>query len=397
MRGRDALPGEETIVMLTPETQRSTLSKTASKSQDRLNEECFIMHHTQYDPARVCVVGIDLAKDHCDAVGFNERRAPVFEWPRISYPELMNRLAQLPPAAVLMEACNGAHDKARRIADLGHDARLVNAADVKAVRNTRHKNDRRDARYIATLFFLPDIKYVQVKTSVQQDRQLLIREYKGYQRIRIELGNRIHSALEQYGIPTRQGMQRLACHLTEYLDERAEKITPILRETVLRLFESWKRALADEEAAKRRLEVQAARDADAKRLMTIPGIGAIIALYMQAHIGNPHRFKNSRQAAASIGLVPRQYSTGGRDTLLHISKRGPTALRSALIQGAGSVYIWSEKLKGALGEWVCKLKDSRKRYGVIICAIASKLARICWRILRDRTVYQPNWQAAHSV
>ena len=192
-------------------------------------------------------------------------------------------------------------------------------------------------------------------------------------------------------------MQRLACHLTEYLDERAEKITPILRETVLRLFESWKRALADEEAAKRRLEAQAARDADAKRLMTIPGIGAVIALYMQAHIGNPHRFKNSRQAAASIGLVPRQYSTGGRDTLLHISKRGPTALRSALIQGAGSVYIWSEKLKGALGAWVCKLKDSRKKYGVIICAIASKLARICWRILRDRTVYQPNWQAAHSV
>ena len=223
-----------------------------------------------------------------------------------------------------MEACNGAHEKARRIADLGHDARLVNAADVKAVRNTRHKNDRR----------------------AQQDRQLLIREYKGYQRIRIELGNRIHSALEQYGIPTRQGMQRLACHLTEYLDERAEKITPTLRETVLRLFESWKRALADEEAAKRRLEAQAARDADAKRLMTIPGIGAIIALYMQAHalymqahIGNPHRFKNSRQAAASI----------------------------------------------------------RKKYGVIICAIASKLARICWRILRDRTVYQPNWQAAHSV
>ena len=231
-------------------------------------------------------------------MGFNERRAPVFEWPRISYPELMNRLAQLPPAAVLMEACNGAHDKARRIADLGHDARLVNAADVKAVRNTRHKNDRRDARYIATLFFLPDIKYVQVKTSAQQDRQLLIREYKGYQRIRIELGNRIHSVLEQYGIPTRQGMQRLACHLTEYLDERAEKITPILRETVLRLFESWKRALADEEAAKRRLEAQAARDADAKRLMTIPGIGAVIALYMQAHIGNPYRFKNSRQAAA---------------------------------------------------------------------------------------------------
>lgn len=292
-----------------------------------------------------------------------------------------------------MEVCNGAHDKAGRIADLGHDARLVNAADVKAERNTRHKNDRRDARYIATLFFLPDSKYVQVKTSAQQDRQLLIREYKGDQRMRIELGNRIHSALEQYGIPTRKGMQRLACHLTEYLDERAEKITPTLRETVLRLLESWKRALTDEAVAKRRLEAQAARDSDAKRVMTIHGIGAVIALYMQAHIGNPHRFQNSRQAAASIGLVPRQYSTGGIDILLHISKRGPTALRCALTQGAASVYICSEKLKGALGMWVSKLKASGKKYGVIICATASKLARICWRILRD----QPNWQAVHSV
>lgn len=184
------------------------------------------MHRTQYDPSNFCVVGIDLAQDHCDTVGFNERKAPVFELPRISYPELMNRLAQLPPAAVLMEACNGAHDKARRIADLGHDTSQVNAADVKAVRNTRHKNDQRDARYITTLFFLPDIKYVQVKTSAQQDRQLLIREYKRYQRVRIEFSNRIHSALEQYGIPTREGIQRIACHLTKYLNKRTEKITP---------------------------------------------------------------------------------------------------------------------------------------------------------------------------
>lgn len=113
------------------------------------------------------VIGIDLAKDHCDAACFNARGKCVAEWPRMSYPSLFAKLAQLPPACVMMESCNGSHDKARHIADLNHDARLVNAADVKALRNARHKNDRRDARYIANLFFLPDVRYVQVKTSAQ--------------------------------------------------------------------------------------------------------------------------------------------------------------------------------------------------------------------------------------
>lgn len=129
---------------------------------------------------------------------------------------------------------------------------------------------------------------------------------------------------------------------------------------MLWLLASWKRALEDEKAAKSRLESLADRDPDAKRLKTIPGVGAIVALSMQAHIGNPRRFKSSRQAAASIGLVPRQYSTGGRDTLLHISKPGLAALRNALIQGANAVLRYAEKLKGALGAWLSKLKAPRR-------------------------------------
>ena len=340
-------------------------------------------------------IGIDLAKDHCDVACYDWRGKCVQEWARISYPELFEKLAQLPPALVLMEACNGAHDKARRIADLGHDSRLVNAADVKALRHGRHKNDLRDARYIAQLAFLPDVRFVWVKTSDQQDRQLAMNEYKQIQSVRIQIGNQIHSALEQYGIPSRESMDRLVGHLVDYLDERAEKITPTLREFVLRQLERWKRMKQEENEAKARIEENTKQDEVSKRLMTIPGIGCIIANLLIVHFGDPHRFRNSGQAAASIGLVPRQYSTGGRDTLLHISKRGPSLLRRSLVQGANTLYIWAEKLKGNLGIWVRKLKASGKKFGVITCAIAAKLARICWRIMRDGTEYNPNWSIEH--
>ena len=159
---------------------------------------------------------------------------------------------------------------------------------------------------------------------------------------------------------------------------------------MLRMLQNWKHAKKEEEEAKARIEMTANQDDDARRLMTIPGIGPMNANLMKAHIGDPHRFRDSRQAAASIGFVPRQYSTGGRDTLLHISKRGPSALRSCLVQGASSFYIMAERLKGNPGTWVRKIKSSGKKYGVIICAIAAKLARICWRILLDKTDYSPN-------
>lgn len=257
-------------------------------------------------------IGIDLAKDHCDVACYDWRGKCVQEWARISYPELFEKLAQLPSALVLMEACNGAHDKARRIADLRHDSRLVNAADVKALRHGRHKNDLRDARYIAQLAFLPDVRFVRVKTSDQQDRQLAMNEYQQIQSMRIQIGNQIHSALEQYGIPTRESMDRLAGHLVHYLDERAEKITPRLREFVLRQLERWKRMRQEENEAKARIAEITKQDEVSKRLMTIPDIGSIIANLLIVHFGDPHCFRNSGQAAASIGLVPRQYSTGGQ-------------------------------------------------------------------------------------
>ena len=168
-------------------------------------------------------IGIDLAKDHCDVACYDWRGKCVQEWARISYPELFEKLAQLPSALVLMEACNGAHDKARRIADLGHDSRLVNAADVKALRHGRHKNDLRDARYIAQLAFLPDVRFVRVKTSDQRDRQLAMNEYQQIQSMRIQIGNQIHSALEQYGIPTRESMDRLAGHFSTSVPRKSHR------------------------------------------------------------------------------------------------------------------------------------------------------------------------------
>ena len=145
------------------------------------------------------VIGIDLAKDHCDAVGYDENRKICFKLAECSYEELRKTLANMPQAVVLMEACKGSMFHARSIADLGHEVRLVKGNDVKALRNVNQKNDLRDAVYIANLYFVPGIQYVFVKNQRQQSLQFLQNEYKSIQELRIQVGNQIHAGLEEFG------------------------------------------------------------------------------------------------------------------------------------------------------------------------------------------------------
>lgn len=134
----------------------------------------------------------------------------------------------------------------------------------------------------------------------------------------------------------------------------------------------------------------AATDANAKRIMTVPCVGPQTAVGLLVHVGVDFgRFKNSRQFAASLGLVPKQNSTGGNNTLNHITKCGPKRLRSNLVQCAQLVLMYAEKWKGNFGDWVRKMRDSGKKHGVIVCAIAAKLARIIYRLMKDKVDYTP--------
>lgn len=336
------------------------------------------------------VIGIDLAKDHCDVVGYGANNKICLTKCGCSYPKLMEILSNMPSTVVLMEACKGSMFRARAIANLGHDARLVKGSDVKALRNVNQKNDIRDADYIARLYYVPGTTYVYIKNEYQQTLQFLQNEYKSLQDMRINVGNQIHAGLEEFGYPARKSSVFIKNRLVEYLDKHAEHIPEEAIAALKRQRELWLMLLEKEEDAQRRMEKIANTDDDAKRIMTVPSVGPQTAVRLLAHIGgNIARFKNSRQFAASIGLVPKQNSTGGNTTLNGITKRGPKRLRANLVQCAGVALQNAEHLGGNLGEWIRKMKESGKKYGVITCAIAAKLARIIYRLMKDKVVYVP--------
>ena len=350
------------------------------------------MNSTQvFEKCKIAVaIGIDLAKDHCDVVAYNADNKICFSKANMSYPKLMEWLANAYPAVVLMESCKGCHVRARDIADLGHDARLVKGADVKALRNVCQKNDIRDADYIARLLYVPGTKFVFVKNQRQQSLQFLQNEYKSFQELRIQVGNQIHAGLEEFGCPARKSTAFIQSRMVAHLEKNAELIPEAVMASFLRRREMWLNLFEQEEGAKKRMEEIAKTDDDAKRIMTVPGVGAQTAVGMLVHIGGDiGRFKNSGQFAASIGLVPKQNSTGGNTTLNGITKCGPKRLRANLVQCGQVILMHADKLKGNFGDWVRKMRDSGKKRGVIACAIAAKLARIIYRLMKDKVDYTP--------
>ena len=213
---------------------------------------------------------------------------------------------------------------------------------------------------------------------------------KSLQEMRIQIGNQIHAGLEEFGCPAQKSVMFVKTRMVAHLEKNAELIPDDVMASFHRRREMWLNLFGQEEEAKKRMEQIAKTDDDAKRIMTVPGVGAQTAVRMLVHIGGDiGRFKNSGQFAASIGLVPKQNSTGGNTTLNGITKRGPKRLRSNLVQCGQVILMHADKLKGNFGDWVRKMRDSGKKRGVIACAIAAKIARIIYRLMKDKVDYTP--------
>ena len=233
-------------------------------------------------------------------------------------------------------------------------------------------------------------KYVFVKNQRQQSLQFLQNEYKSFQSLRIQLGNQIHAGLEEFGCPAPKSQKFVQNRMMAHLEKNAELIPDEVMASFLRRREMWLNLFKQEEEAKKRMEEIAETDDDTKRMMTVPGVGAQTAVGMLVHIGGDiGRFKNSGQFVASIGLVPKQNSTGGNTTLNGITKCGPKRLRANLVQCGQVILMHADKLKGNFGDWVRKLRDSGKKRGVIACAIAAKIAKIIYRLIKDKIDYTP--------
>ncbi|MFY9317804.1 MAG: IS110 family transposase [Burkholderiales bacterium] len=319
-------------------------------------------------------VGIDLAKSVFSLHGVDGAGRVVLRR-TVRRDQLLEVVAGLSPCLIGMEACFGAHDWGRRLQEHGHTVRLMAPKFVAPYRKSG-KNDGNDAEAICEAVRRPSMRFVPVKSAEQQALLALHRVRQGFVVERIATINRLRGLMTEFGVvlPLRSvNVRRLAPAAAEALPELARQAVGDLLERLRLLDERL-------DMYDRQILAQARLSEPAQRLMKIRGIGATTALAIVATVGDAREFRNGRQFAAWIGLVPGQYSTGGKARLGHISKRGDAYLRNLLVQGARSVLQSAASHQDRLSRWALELQPRRGHYRTLV-AIANKNARIAWALL----------------
>ncbi|MDE9541281.1 IS110-like element ISPlu13 family transposase, partial [Xenorhabdus bovienii] len=279
----------------------------------------------------IALIGIDLGK-HSFYVHCQEQSGKALLRKKFTRTKLMEFLADCSPATVVMEACAGAHFMARRIADLGHEAKLISPQFVRPFVKS-NKNDFIDAEAICEAASRPSMRFVQPRTEAQQAMRALHRVRESLVRDKVKTTNQMQAFLLEFGISMPKGItviKRLSTVLAEH------PLPPYLVQILLRLQAHYHYLVGQITEIETALSQEIIQDDTGQRLMTIPGIGPITASVLSSQLGDGKQYSRSRDFAASTGLVPRQYSTGGRTTLLGISKRGNKTLRQLLVLCARS-------------------------------------------------------------
>ena len=331
-------------------------------------------------PNPIALIGLDIAKSVFQVHAADDRGRPVSRR-KLRRGEVAAFFQNLVPCVVGLEACPGSHYWARVIRSFGHEVRLLPAQYVRPFVKT-NKNDAADAEAICEAMMRPTMRFVPIKEEKQQEvlvihrvRELLIRQ-------RTQLINAIRGHLAEFGIVGPERAHKIGLLTTIIEDETDPSITPLVRGTLRLLVEQLREVKTKLNEVEQELAV-VAREVDAcRRLMTIPGVGIITATALVASMRDPADFKSGRHFAAWLGLVPRQNSTGGVDTLGGISKRGNGYLRKLLVHGSRSVMRW----RGRSWTWLARLRD-RRPANVAAVAVANKTARIVWSLLRYGGVY----------
>ena len=329
---------------------------------------------------RIAVIGIDLGKNSCSLAALDDRGA-VVKRRRLRPDSILTFTRDLAPCVVAMEACCGAHHLGRLLAAQGHQVRLMSPEYVRPYVKA-HKNDDRDAEAIAEAATRPTMRFVELKAEAQLDMQTLHRARDRLVGERTALINQLRAILLERGITVPQGRRKLQRQLTTMINQAGGiPVSPRMQLLVDDIRAQWAEldrriGAFDEEM------VQSARNDDAaRRLISIPGIGALNATALIAAIGNAETFARARDLAAWLGLVPRQVTTGGRPRLVGISKRGNSYLRRLLIHGARAALPGLAASESPLGTWLQRLM-SRAHKNAAVVALANKLARIAWAVLR---------------
>ena len=331
-------------------------------------------------------IGLDLAKNVFEVYGVDEQEQPALR-KTLKRSQVMKFFAQLNPCIVGIESCGSAHHWARKLRSFGHEVRMMAPQFVAPYRKS-DKNDHNDAEAICEAAGRPNMRFVPVKTEEQQAVLMVHRVRSLMVGERTSLVNQIRGLLSEFGIVLPQGRCHVRSQLPSILEDAENDLPEVAREVFANQYERLCELDSKIDEYDRKIEALAKADEDAKRLMALEGIGPITATAIIASVGDITTFKNGRQFAAWRGLVPRQWSTGGRTRHGRITKRGDVYLRTLLIHGARAVMRYLMNKDDRKSEWVKAVRE-RRGFNKAAVALAAKHARILWAMLAKGSEYLP--------
>jgi len=334
-------------------------------------------------------IGVDLAKNVFQVHGVDQSEKPAWQ-KRLTRQRWLETVVKTvePGCEIGMEACTGAHHWARRLQALGYPVKLIAPQFVKPYVKS-NKNDARDAEAICEAMSRPNMRFVDIKTIEQQDIQAVHRIRSELIRHRSAKANQIRGLVAEYGLVAPRQLIALRRAVPDWLEDAQNGLSVLFRRLLSGLWEDLKQLESRITELNQEINIIAKTDPDAKRLQQLRGVGPMVATALVATVGNADQFSNGRQMAASLGLTPRQHSSGDKDRLLGISKRGDVHLRTLLIHGARAVIQMAKDKDDRLSRWINELLQ-RRHPNVVAVALANKTARMAWAMLHNGTDYEPN-------
>lgn len=336
------------------------------------------------------MIGVDLAKNVIQLHAASMTGQPKYR-KRLSRQSFSKFMAEHPPAMVVMEACGSAHYWAREMIRLGHEVKLIAGQYVKPFVK-RQKNDAADAEAIVIAAQRPEMRFVEPKSAEQQSKAILFRARERLVHQRTELVNALRACLYEYGHAVPQGIHQIK-RIEDILDAPDSDLPDLMREECRDLMKQIAEQTVRVNARTAKIKALAGKADAARRLQSIPGVGPLTALAVEAFAPPMENFRCGRDFAAWLGLVPRQFSSGGKERLRRISKAGQSDIRRLLIIGAMSRLNWLGRKSIPEGSWLSRM-IARKPRMLVAIALANKMARTIWALMTKNEDYRVPTQAA---
>jgi transposase len=346
---------------------------------------------------RAYYVGLDIAKNIFQ-VFLADANGRELGNKKMNRKALVPFFANLPACTIGIEACATAHHWARTLEAHGHTVKLIQPQRVKAFLSGRNKTDAADAKAICEALIHPGTRFVRAKSLEQQDTDHLLARRERLVRNRTQIVNQTRAFLAERGIVVPQGIQKFAKAVPQILAEHWDELSGDFQAVLTENMADYQDITAKIDAIDILIKARAARADDCKRLMQISGIGPLTATALIAHVGDARQFKNGRQMAAYLGITPREHSSGGKQRLLGITKRGKVQLRTLFVLASRAAIQGIERRKKdekgmpirsltELDHWILRIKSRIGTFKAAV-ALANKLARIAWAILAKGEEFQ---------